>query len=73
MAFFGTTPAKTVDSVVAAFQSTIADLNAVAAEQTAEASRKFDLAAQSLTDAKKAEAEATRATKIAAQMAAVFE
>lgn len=63
---------KTVDSVLGAFRTAIADLNEVAENHVTEAEAQLRIADEATAKAKAANAEAKRANTIAAQMAAVF-
>lgn len=67
-----TTAPKSVDGVLSAFKAAITDLNTVAAAQRDEAVKQETIAAAALSAKASAEAEATRATNIAAQMSTIF-
>lgn len=71
MNIFNTAP-KSVDGVLSAFKAAIADLQTVASEQQATAAKQEEIAAAALSAKAVAEAEATRATNIAAQMSTIF-
>lgn len=71
MNLFNTAP-KSVDGVLSAFKTAITDLHNVAAEQKQLAAKQDEIAAAALVAANAAEAEATRATNIAAQMSTIF-
>lgn len=70
MALFSTP--TTVDGVLAAFNTTIANLQTVAAAQEAEASKQANIAAAALVAKALADAESARASKVVGQLQAIF-
>lgn len=68
--FFAT---KTVDSVLGAFRTAIAELETVAQQQTDASTKAAEEARQAMDRQAAAEAEATRAVIIATKMKAVFD
>jgi hypothetical protein len=69
---FNAPAAKTVDGVLSAFRSTIADLQDVAIAHNDAAAEHDRVATAALSAKAAAETEATRATAIASQMQAIF-
>lgn len=71
MNIFATAP-KTVDSVMATFNTAIANLEAVATAQTLEATRQAEVKAAAEAAEKAAWAEVKRADSIVGKMKAIF-
>lgn len=64
---------KSVDTILAAFSKTIADLEAVEKSSRAESAAKSEQAATLITESKAAEAEANRANTIAANLRGIID